>query len=172
MKMKLIKRLVGPTAIFKIVEIEVKKERVKRNIVEFPKTVGILPVLNNGKIILIKQYRFPIKKEIWEIPAGKLKKNEKPKVGARRELKEEVGYEAKKLKKTGEFYLSPGYSSEYMYLFRATELKKGEPMFDKGEKIKKIRAFKIESILKMIRNGKIKDAKTILAILFEKFFRT
>jgi ADP-ribose pyrophosphatase len=67
--------------------------------------------LERIKLFSLGNLRFPINKEIWEIPAGKLHRGEKPELGARRELKEETGYEAKELKKIGEFYLSPGYST-------------------------------------------------------------
>lgn len=172
MRMKLIKKLKGPTATFKIFEVEIGKRKFKKNIVEFSRTVGILPLISKDRIILIRQYRYPLKKEIWEIPAGKLNKNEKPEIGAKRELKEETGFEAKKLEKIAQFYLSPGYSTEYMCLFRATELKRGKQNLDEGEIIEKIKAFSLKEALKMIKKGKIQDAKTIIAILFEKFFGT
>lgn len=171
MRMKLIKKLKGPTATFKIFEVEIGKKKFKKNVVEFLRTVGILPFISKDKIILIRQYRYPLKKEIWEIPAGKLNRNEKPEIGAKRELKEETGFEAKKLEKIAQFYLSPGYSTEYMYLFRATELKKGKQNLDEGEKIEKVTIFSLKETLKMIKKRKIIDAKTIIAICFE-FFRS
>lgn len=170
MKIKLLKKLKGPTATFKIIEAKIGKEKFRQNIVEFPRTVAILPFASKGNIILISQYRYPIKKEIWEIPAGKLKKNEKPEIGAKRELKEETGFEAKNLKKIATFYVSPGYSTEYMYLFRATDLIKGKQNLDKGEIVKKIKPFPLKMALKMIKNGEIIDEKTIISILFEGFF--
>jgi ADP-ribose pyrophosphatase len=166
MKIKTIKKLKGPTATFKIIKVEIKGEEYEKNFIQFRNTVGILPLIEKDKIVLIRQFRFPINKEIWEIPAGKLDKGEKPEIGAKRELKEETGYEARELKKIGEFYLSPGYSTEYMYLFLAKGLKKGEQSLDKGEKIREVKIFSRKEVLKMIKTRKIVDAKTILALFF------
>jgi ADP-ribose pyrophosphatase len=165
-KKKLIKKCRGNVILFEVFEEEVGKAKIKRDVVKFPKTVGILPLIGKDKIVLIRQFRFPINKEIWEIPAGKLDKGEKPEIGAKRELKEETGYEAKEVKKIGEFYLSPGYSTEYMYLFLARGLKKGEQSLDKGEKIKEVKIFSKKEVLEMIKTRKIVDAKTILALFF------
>jgi ADP-ribose pyrophosphatase len=166
MKTRLIKKVKGPTAVFKIFKVKIGKKEYENNLLKFSKTVGILPLISKNKIVLVSQYRFPVKKEIWEIPAGKLDRGEKPEIGAKRELKEETGYEAKEWKKIGEFYLSPGYSTEYMYLFVAKGLKQGEQSLDEGEMIKKVKIFSKKEILKMIKNRKLVDAKTILALFF------
>jgi ADP-ribose pyrophosphatase len=166
MKKKLLKKCKGNVVLFEVFEEEIGKAKIKRDVVKFPKTVGILPLIGKDKIVLIRQFRFPINKEIWEIPAGKLDRGEKPEIGAKRELKEETGYEAKNLKKIGEFYLAPGYSTEYMYLFLAQGLKRGEQSLDKGEKIKEVKIFSRNEVLKMIKLRKIVDAKTILALFF------
>jgi len=163
---KLIKKCKGNVFLFEVFEEKIGKSKIKRDVVKSPKAIGILPLLDKNKIVLIRQFRFAINKEIWEIPAGMLRKGEKPEVGAKRELKEETGYEAKELKKIGEFYLSPGYSTEYMYLFLARGLKKGEQSLEKGEKIKEVKIFSKKEVLKMIKSRKIVDAKTILALFF------
>jgi len=165
-KIKTIKKLKGPTATFKIIKVEIEGEEYEKNFIQFRNTVGILPLIGKDKIVLIRQFRFPINKEIWEIPAGKLDRGEKPELGAKRELEEETGYVTKELKKIGEFYLSPGYSTEYMYLFLARGLKKGEQNLDKGEKIKEVKIFSKNEVLEMIKSRKIVDAKTILALFF------
>jgi ADP-ribose pyrophosphatase len=163
---KLIEKCKGNIILFEVFEEEIGKRKIKMDVVKFPKTVGILPLIGKDKIVLIRQFRFPINKEIWEIPAGKLDKGEKPETGAKRELKEETGYEAKDLKKIGEFYLAPGYSTEYMYLFLAQGLEKGKQNLDKEEKIKEVKIFSRKEVLKMIKSRKIVDAKTILALFF------
>jgi ADP-ribose pyrophosphatase len=163
---KLIKKCKGKIFVFEVFEEKIGKAKIKRDVVKSPKAVGILPLIDKDKVILIRQFRFAINKEIWEIPAGKLDRGEKPEIGAKRELKEETGYEARELKKIGEFYLSPGYSTEYMYLFLARRLKKGEQNLDKGEKIKEVKIFSKKEVLKMIKSRKIVDAKTILALFF------
>jgi ADP-ribose pyrophosphatase len=161
-----VKKCKGNIVLFEVFEEKIGNEKIRRDLVKFPQTVGILPVIGKDKIVLIKQFRFPINKEIWEIPAGKLDRGEKPEIGAKRELREETGYEAKILKQIGEFYLSPGYSTEYMYLFLAKGLKKGEQELDIGEKIKEVKIFSKKEVLKMIKSRKIVDAKTILALFF------
>jgi ADP-ribose pyrophosphatase len=88
-----------------------------------------LPLIGKDKIVLIRQFRFPINKEIWEIPAGKLHRDEKPELGARRELKEETGYEAKELKKIGEFYFKPWLFNRIYVLIFSKEVKKGRTRF-------------------------------------------
>jgi ADP-ribose pyrophosphatase len=166
MKKKLLKKCKENVVLFEVFKEDIGKTKIKRDVVKFPKTVGILPLIGKDKIVLIRQFRFPINKEIWEIPAGKLEKGERPEIGAKRELKEETGYEAKNLKKIGGFYLAPGYSTEYMYLFLAQGLKKGEQNLDKGEKIKEVKIFSKKEVLEMIKTRKIVDAKTILALFF------
>jgi len=153
--------------------VEIAKKKIKGKIYEgivfhFPKTVAILPEVKKGKFALVFQYRFPPKKKIWEIPAGKLEEGEDPVEGAKRELLEETGYLAKNLKKIAEFFVSPGYSTEYMYLFFAKNLKKGKQRFSSDEKIEKVKIFSLEEVLKMIKDKEIVDEKTILAIFLYK----
>lgn len=167
MKIKRIRQIYkGKELSLNLIVARENQKEIEKEVIVFPKTVAILPLIGD-KIVLIKQYRFPTKKEIWEIPAGKLRKKEKPEIGAKRELKEETGLGAKKLEKIGEFYLSPGYSTEYMYLFRAKSLKKGKQSLDEDEIIKNIKIFNLKEALQMIKRKEIIDAKTILAILNE-----
>jgi ADP-ribose pyrophosphatase len=164
MKMKGTTIYKGREISLKLIEGKIEKKEIKKEIVVFPKTVAILPFLKKDKIVLVRQYRFPAKKELWEIPAGKLERGERPEMGAKRELKEETGFLARKLEKISEFYLTPGYSTEYMYLFRAAILKEKKQILNEGELIKNVRVFSKKEILEMIKNKKIIDAKTILAI--------
>jgi len=168
MKIKKVKKIYkGKEFSLELIEGKSGEKEIKKEVISFPNTVAVLPLVGKDKIILVRQYRFPVKKEIWEIPAGKLKKGEIPESGAKRELKEETGFGVVKLEKIAEFYKSPGYTTEYMYLFRAFGLKKGRQIFDKDEIIKKVKIFDIKEALEMIKNKKIIDAKTILAILNE-----
>jgi len=166
MKIKIIKQLKGKTATFKLLDVEIGGKHYLKNILQHPRSVAILPVIDRDKIVLIKQFRFAINREIWEIPAGKLNKNEKPDDGAKRELREETGYRSKELKKIGEFYLSPGYSTEYMYVFLAKGLKKAKQSLEDGEQITDVKVFSVNEVLKMIKSRKIVDAKTLLALSF------
>ena len=152
----------------KIIKGKFQGKDIFKEIVVFPNTVTILPVIRKEKVVLIKQYRFPIEKEIWELPAGKLNKGENPEIAAKRELKEETGYIAEKLEKVSEFYMAPGYSTEYMTIFRATSLKQSEQALDNNEIINKVKVFSLGEALKMIENKGIIDAKTIIALMYEK----
>lgn len=172
MKEKLLKKIKTSLFTLKTIEYKEKEKIFQRNIIEFPRTVGILALNEKKEIILLKQYRFPIKRSFWEIPAGILKKKEKPELGAKRELEEETGFLAKKIEKILDFYPSVGYSSECLSLFRATNLQKGKKHFDEDEKIEKMGFFSLEKVLRMIKEGKIEDAKTIIAVFYEKLFRT
>jgi len=140
-----------------------------KDLVIHPGAVVIIPIISKDKIILVKQYRFAIKKSTWEVPAGTLKPKESPLKCAKRELEEETGYKAGRLLKLLTFYSSPGFLFEKMHLFLATNLTKGLQNFDEDENIK-IKVFTLKEIEKMILKNKIIDAKTIVSILFLKNF--
>lgn len=133
-----------------------------REIVEHRGAVAILPVTGDKKIVMVKQYRKPADKELWEIPAGKLEQDESPDECARRELEEETGYSGK-LKKIFEFYTSPGFSNEYLHLYTATDLVPGTQHLDPDELLD-LREFTMDEIKKMTMSGSIKDAKTLIGI--------
>ncbi len=169
MKIEKVKEIYkGDFVSLKIIEGKLKGQNIKREIVVFSNTVSVLPLIEKDKIILIKQYRAPAEKELWEIPAGKLDKNEDPEKGAKRELEEETGFKAGKLEQIAEFYKSPGYCTEYMYVFRATFLEKTKQRLDDGEIIDQVKVFSLSEALKMIENKEIIDADTIIALMYEK----
>ncbi len=138
---------------------------VIREKVTHPGSVGILPVLEDGRLLLIKQCRYVVGSSLLEIPAGTIEEGESPEECAARELQEETGYRAGKLTPLSAFYLAPGYSNEFMWLFKATELEAGDmrPMPDELIEVRKIG---LGEALQMIRRGEIRDVKTICAILF------
>lgn len=141
------------------------KKYSKREIVEHSGAVGIIPITEDGSIILVEQYRKPVEKKLIEIPAGKIEINEEPKETAIRELIEETGYKAGKMEYILEFYTSPGFTNEKIYLFLATELEYVEenPGEDEYIQVKKI---PIEKLVDMIDKGEIIDSKTIISIYF------
>jgi ADP-ribose pyrophosphatase len=147
------------------------KKYTKREIVEHSGAVAIVPITDNNEIILVKQYRKAVEKELLEIPAGKLELNEKPLDCAIRELKEETGVEAENIEFLFSFYTSPGFCNERIYLFVARGLKEGlaKPEADEYIDVVKI---KIEELLEMIEKGEILDCKTIIGIMnvYNRYF--
>jgi len=140
------------------------KKYSKREIVEHPGAVGIVAITQDKKIILVKQFRKPVEKTLLEIPAGKLEPNEDPRNCATRELEEETGFASDNIKKLMEFYTTPGFSNEVMHIYLAENLREGNVNLDEDENIEIVK-LPIEEVVDMIRNGQIKDAKTIVGVL-------
>ncbi|MCR8745220.1 NUDIX hydrolase [Romboutsia lituseburensis] len=148
------------------VEVE-NKGYQKREIVEHCGAVGIVAINEENEVILIKQFRKPIEKVIWEIPAGKLEPGENPKECAIRELKEETGYEAQNLRLIHKFYTSAGFSNQKIYIYLATGLKPGENKLDDDESLE-MYSIDLEEVQSMIARNEIEDAKTAIGILLAK----
>lgn len=138
--------------------------RSVREIVEHSGGSCVLCV-KDGKILLVKQFRYAYKKAIWEIPAGKINKGEDSKETAVRELEEECGVKAEKAELLIEIYPSPGYTDEIIRLYRVSGLRDGKTHFDADERIES-RWFDTEEAKKMAKNGEINDAKTLIALSF------
>ena len=117
-----------------------------------------------AKILLVKQFRYPMKEVLYELPAGKLEIGEDPFEAAKRELEEETGYCANKWTDLGFVYTSPGYSDEKLYLYEAEDLEFTHCHPDEGEIIQAFE-YKYDDVLKMIDNGEINDAKTLCALM-------
>lgn len=150
---------------FKTDEVELSNGRITtRDIIDHPGAVAILPLLPDGRIALVKQYRYSVGKELLEVPAGTLEKGESPDICARRELREETGFTSGSIKRLFSFYVAPGYSNEKIHLFAASELKSGKKQAEEDESIK-VEIYGYEELLKMIDENVIEDAKTIVAIL-------
>lgn len=153
----------------KEVDIAVRKRKMTADVIVESNTVAILPITRKGYMLLEVQYRPPIGKRIYEIPAGHIEKGEKPTDSAIRELEEETGFKTGKIKELTYFYPSPGLLSKKEYFFIAEKLTKGKTSFDKDEQII-TKEMKISQALKYIKSGKIVDAKTIIAILYYSQF--
>lgn len=138
-----------------------------REVVRHPGGVVILAFKGN-KVLFVKQFRYPMKTVLLELPAGKLEYGEDPFVSAKRELEEETGYCANKWTELGWIYTSPGYSDEKLYLYKAEDLKYTKCHPDEGEVIEPLE-FEYEDVIKMIKNGEIIDAKSLCAILRAKY---
>lgn len=136
----------------------------QREIVSHNGSAVIVPVFADKTVALVKQYRHAAGKYLWEIPAGSLEKGEDAEQGAARELEEEIGMTARKIEKLSEFYISPGFLSEKMYLFLATELTETRQNLEADELIE-VERFTFPEAFESIREHGIEDAKTILGLI-------
>ena len=139
--------------------------KTTREIVEHPGAVAIIPLLENGKLLLVKQYRNAVRRRLIEIPAGTLEVGEAPLPCARRELIEETGYAARRFTKLFSCYLAPGYSTENIHFFLASKLVPTKAKQADDENII-VQPMGLDEALKAIEQGKIQDAKTISALYY------
>lgn len=131
----------------------------------------ILPVLDDGRVVLIHNYRVAVGEELLELPAGTLDDAEPPETCAARELAEETGYRAGRLEPLVSFFSTPGILTERMHTFVATELRPGPTARETGEQID-VRPMELDEALAAVRSGRITDGKTILALLYyDRFVR-
>jgi ADP-ribose pyrophosphatase len=136
----------------------------RREIVNHHGSAVIVPVFADNTLALVRQYRHAAGEYLLEIPAGTLDPNEPPETGAARELEEEIGVRTGKIEKLSEFYVSPGFLTEKMNLFLATELTETVQNLDEDEFIE-IERISFEEAFEKIRSGEIKDAKTIIGLI-------
>lgn len=137
---------------------------VKRQLVRHPGAVVVLPLLDNGDVVLIRNWRASVEGWMWELPAGTLERGEEPAACAARELREETGYQAATIRALGRFHTSPGLSDEVMWAFVATGLAAGPQRLEAGEQIG-VAVTPRARALGMIASGDLTDAKSMLALL-------
>ncbi len=135
-----------------------------REIVEHSDCVAIVAVDRDGNVLLVKQYRTPAGKELLEIPAGGIDPGEDAETAVRRELQEEIGYLPRQLKRLGGFYSAPGYATEYLHLYLATDLTPSQLYAEDTESIKLV-SVPVSRIPALIASGEICDAKSIAGLL-------
>lgn len=155
---------------FDVGEIEIKNnkgKKITREMVIHPGAVVILPLVDADKVVLIRNERYAIGKDLWELPAGTLEPGEPPDDTARRELIEETGYTCEQMIPLTRFYTTPGFCDEVMYAYAAKGLKHVGQNLDDSEKIEP-KVFSWSEIMTMIKSGEICDGKTIAALLFYK----
>jgi ADP-ribose pyrophosphatase len=138
-------------------------EVVTREMVQFPGAALVLPVLDDGGIVLIRNVRFAVGESLYELPAGMLEPDESPHETAVRELSEETGYSAACVEKLGQFYTSPGVSDEVMHVFLATDLTDGPQRLERYEQIT-VEVVADAEVRRMVAGGRIHDGKTIAAL--------
>jgi len=134
---------------------------IRRSVVRHAGSAVMMAVDEKKRVLLVRQYRLPAEKKLWELPAGRLDPGEKPLEAARRELAEETGYRARKWTRMASFWVSPGYVQERMTIFLAQDLTAGEATPMEDERIE-VRWFGRKELHDMIIAGKIEDAKTII----------
>jgi ADP-ribose pyrophosphatase len=139
--------------------------RTTREVITHSGSVVVLPVLPDGRVVLIRQYRHAARQYLWELVAGRMDHGETPKQGAARELIEETGYRAKKFTVFLDVFPSPGFLEERMYILLAEGLTSGEAQPEEDEKIIS-RAYKASELREMIRRGQLCDAKSVAGILY------
>ncbi|MEL3960689.1 NUDIX hydrolase [Lysinibacillus endophyticus] len=141
----------------------------KREIVNHPGAVAVIAITDEGKLILVEQYRKALERSIIEIPAGKLEPGEAPEVTARRELEEETGYGCHKLSYLQTFATSPGFADEVIHLFVAEQLFEIEEKAELDEdEFVELMQVSVEEAEEMVKDGRIYDAKTAFAVLWMK----
>ncbi|HMD87003.1 MAG TPA: NUDIX hydrolase [Terriglobia bacterium] len=165
-------RILESKTIYRGKVVELKVDRViepggvetTREVVGHAGSVVIVPHLPDGRLILVRQYRYAVKESLWELVAGGMERGESPRQSARRELLEETGYHARIIEPLLEFYPSPGILSEKMHLVEAWDLTPSQGQPDADERIE-IGFFTVDRVMEMIRSREIRDGKTLVGIL-------
>jgi len=139
-----------------------------REVAEHPGGAVVVPVTDDGKIVMVTQHRYPLNKVLLELPAGKLNKDEDPFICAVRELEEETGYKSKNVTELASIYTTPGYSTEKLWIYLAKDLKPGDHNREEGEFGMQVFELSMQEIENKIYNGEIVDGKTICGIYFAK----
>ena len=140
--------------------------RATREVVRHRGSVAALPVHEDGRVVLVRQYRYAVDALVWELPAGRLDPGESVEDAARREMEEEVGLRPRRLEALATFYTTPGFCDEVMHLFRATGLEVVAARPEADERIES-RAFTRAEAEEMIRRGEVREGKTLVALLME-----
>lgn len=138
-----------------------------REVAEHPGGAVVVPLLDDGTVLLVHQYRYPVKTELFELPAGKLDPGEDPQLCAGRELEEETGYVAGSIRKLTAIYTTPGFCSEQLHIYLATGLSKSPrgQRLEEGELDLVVKQVHLDEVIAMIERGEIVDGKTICGIM-------
>lgn len=138
-------------------------------LIDHPGAVTLLPVDDQGRVWFVRQYRQAIQNELLELPAGTLEKGEEPEACARREIREETGMAAGNIQKLGDFFLAPGYSSEYMHVFLATNLTP-DPLPGDEDEFLTVERIPLDRVYAMVDSGQIQDGKSLAALILARPF--
>lgn len=141
----------------------------KRELVRHPGAVALIPITEDGKLVMVEQYRKALGTTLLEVPAGKLEPGEAPEVTARRELEEETGYACDHLEWVTTFATSPGFADETIHLYTATGLRKvDQPLAGDEDEFVELLEIPVDEAVKKLVEGEIRDAKTAFAILWSE----
>ncbi len=141
-----------------------------REVVIHPGGAVALPITSDGKIIMVKQFRYPFQHTVLELPAGKLDEGEDPQICAVRELEEETGHKSGKVKKLGAIYTSPGFCTEILHIYLIEDLTEGTHNREEGEVDMEVVELSMEEIERKIADGEIVDAKTICGVHYYRLY--
>jgi ADP-ribose pyrophosphatase len=139
----------------------------KLDIIEHGGSVVIVPIDEDGNLLFVRQYRHAADMDLLELPAGTLEKDEDPDVCAAREIREETGFAADKIEKIGDFYLAPGYSTEFMHVYLARELRY-DPLEADADEFLSVEKIPFAEAIQMAERGEMPDAKSLAALLLAK----
>ncbi len=165
-------RLVSSNMIYAGTLVRLRVDRVEvpggtvviREVVEHPGSVVMCPLLSDGRVVMIRQYRQAVGEVLWELPAGTLRPGEDPDECARRELIEEIGYEAGEMRRLFSTYLMPGYCNELTHLYLARDLKEAPGRAEPDENIRPV-TMPLEEAVAMILRGELRNAQAIMGLL-------
>jgi len=158
----------GKIVNLRIEELELASRRDVVEIVEHRGAVVIAAQPSRDTIVLVEQYRYPIGKRNWEVPAGSIDPDEGPDACAARELREETGYTAKRIRKLWTAYSAPGFCTELLHFYAAEDLTLGARTPDFGEEDMVVKTFRLDEAWAMVERGELPDAKTQIAIAWAK----
>lgn len=174
--MELKEEMVSQQTVYEGIIVNVRRDKARiadgsirnREVVEHPGGAAVFAIDDEDRVVLVKQYRYPMGEVVLELPAGKLEKGEDPRDSAIRELAEETGLIAKDVVSMGCSYSSPGILAERIYLYFAKDLEQGPVHPDEGEFVEIVRV-PYRELLEMVRRGEISDSKTLSGILKASF---
>ena len=151
-------------------EVSLRNGRVSKRIcIDHPQASAIVPFVSDKEIIMVRQYRYALKREVLEIPAGKIDNGESPEECIKRELIEETGFEAKSIEWLYSYAPAIGYSNEFIHIYVSRDLKKLGDRVDKNE-ISSVEILSLDEVFGMIRDHKIIDSKTLIGLAFIRPF--
>lgn len=159
------RRVTGRAVAFNIDTVRLPNRKLAmREYLDHPGAVAVIPVLDRNRVVMVTQYRHPVQEITWELPAGKLDKGENPLSCVKRELQEETGYTAKKIRKLLSFWPTAAFANEIIHIYVAKSLTPGRHNPDDDEFLR-CETWPLSKALRLVKTGKIKDSKTIIGLL-------